>query len=114
FLLREGGWGVRFFEGIHMSTPTFSPGLEGVIAGETAICTVEGGLNYRGYHVGELAEHWSFDEVRYLLLHSELPTPAQLKEFHTRVAAARRLPPLLKDLFEALPKWTTPLDALRT
>ncbi len=97
-----------------MTTPAYSPGLEGVIAGETAICTVEGGLSYRGYHVGELAEHCSFDEVAYLLLHGELPTAAQFHDFQQRVAAARRLPPLLKDIFAALPKWTTPLDALRT
>ena len=37
-----------------MTTPAYSPGLEGVIAGETAICTVEGGLSYRGYFVGDL------------------------------------------------------------
>jgi citrate synthase len=97
-----------------MTAPAFSPGLEGVIAGETAICTVEGGLSYRGYAVGDLAEHCSFDEVAYLLLHGELPTAAKSHEFHTRVAAARRLPPPLKDLLAALPKWTTPLDALRT
>ncbi len=99
-----------------MSTPTttYSPGLEGVIAGETAICTVEGGLSYRGYFVGDLAEKCSFDEVAHLLLHGELPTAKQLEAFQTRVAAARRLPPPLKDLLAALPKWTTPLDALRT
>lgn len=97
-----------------MTTPAYSPGLEGVIAGETAICTVEGGLSYRGYHVGELAEHCSFDEVAFLLLHGELPTAAQFHDFQQRVAAARRLPPLLKDIFAGLPKWTTPLDALRT
>jgi citrate synthase len=99
-----------------MSTPTpaYSPGLEGVIAGETAICTVEGGLSYRGYFVGDLAEKCSFDEVAHLLLHGELPTAKQLEAFNTRVAAARRLPPVLKDAFAALPKWTTPLDALRT
>jgi citrate synthase len=97
-----------------MTTPTYSPGLEGVIAGETAICTVEGGLSYRGYGVGDLAANCSFDEVAYLLLHGELPTGAQLQQFHTRVAAARRLPPPLKELLAALPKWTTPLDALRT
>jgi 2-methylcitrate synthase/citrate synthase II len=97
-----------------MTTPTYSPGLEGVIAGETAICTVEGGLSYRGYFVGDLATNCSFDEVAYLLLHGELPTAAQLGAFQSRVAAARRLPPPLKDLLEALPKWTTPLDALRT
>ncbi|HEY3789650.1 MAG TPA: citrate synthase/methylcitrate synthase, partial [Urbifossiella sp.] len=97
-----------------MSTPTYSPGLEGVVAGETAICTVEDGLSYRGYAVGDLAEHCSFDEVAFLLLHGELPTTAQLKAFLDRVAAARRLPPPFRDLLAALPKWTTPLDALRT
>ncbi|HXD87976.1 MAG TPA: citrate/2-methylcitrate synthase [Urbifossiella sp.] len=93
---------------------TYSPGLEGVIAGETAICTVEHGLSYRGYFVGDLAEHCSFDEVAYLLLHGELPTAAQLKTFQDRVAAARRLPPPFRELLATLPKWTTPLDALRT
>jgi citrate synthase len=97
-----------------MTTPAYSPGLEGVIAGETAICTVEGGLSYRGYFVGDLVEHASFDETAYLLLHGELPTAAQLAAFRERVAAARRLPPPLKDLLAALPKWTAPLDALRT
>jgi citrate synthase len=99
-----------------MSTPAtaYSPGLEGVIAGETAICTVEGGLSYRGYSVGDLAEHCTFDEVAHLLIHGELPTARQLEAFQSRVAAARRLPPPLKDLLAALPKWTTPLDALRT
>jgi 2-methylcitrate synthase/citrate synthase II len=99
-----------------LTTPslTYSPGLEGVVAGETGICTVEGGLSYRGYAVGDLAEHCTFDEVAHLLLYAELPTAAQLAAFQTRVAAARRLPPALKDLLAALPKWTTPLDALRT
>lgn len=95
-------------------SPGYSPGLEGVIAGETAICTVEGGLSYRGYSVADLAEKCTFDEVAYLLLHGELPRAAELASFQSRVAAARRLPPPLKDLLEALPKWTTPLDALRT
>lgn len=92
----------------------YSPGLEGVIAGETAIASVEGGLSYRGYAVGELAEHCTFDEVAYLLLHGDLPTAAQLAAFQSRVAAARRLPPPLRELLAALPKWTPPLDALRT
>ena len=97
-----------------MTSPSYSPGLEGVIAGETAICTVEGGLSYRGYFVGDLAERCAFDEVAYLLLYGELPRAAELSAFQARVAAARRLPPPLKELLAALPKWTTPLDALRT
>jgi 2-methylcitrate synthase/citrate synthase II len=96
------------------SDQAYSPGLEGVIAGETSICTVEGGLSYRGYFVGDLAAQCSFDEVAYLLLYGDLPDAAQLKGFQTRVAVARRLPPPLRTLLSELPKWTTPLDALRT
>jgi citrate synthase len=94
--------------------PQYSPGLEGIIAGETAISTVEEGLRYRGYPVPELAEHCSFDEVAYLLLCGELPGAAQLKQFQVRVNAARRLTQPIRDLLTGLPKWTPPLDALRT
>ncbi len=97
-----------------MTTPAYSPGLEGIIAGETAISSVEDGLRYRGYPVGELAEHCTFDEVAYLLLYGELPTAKQLADFLVRVAAARRLTQPLRELLIALPKWTPPLDALRT
>src|SRR5437870_8291618 len=83
----------------------YSPGLEGVIAGETAISTIEGGLRYRGYPVGELAEYCTFDEVAFLLLFGELPTTKELTQFQSRVATARRLPPPLRELFNSLPKW---------
>ncbi len=96
------------------TTELYSPGLEGIVAGETAISTVTDGLSYRGYSVGELAEKCSFDEVAYLLLHGELPTQRQLAEFQARVAAARRLPDPLHGLFKALPRWTSSMDALRT
>src|SRR5579883_670046 len=96
------------------ATPAYSPGLEGVIAGETAVSTVEDGLRYRGYPVGELVEHTSYEEVAYLLIYGELPTAGELKGFQERVAMARRLPPGLKELYAALPKWTAPLDVLRT
>ena len=76
-----------------MSAPEiYSPGLEGVIAGETAVSTIEGGLRYRGYPVTELAEKCCFDEVAYLLLHGDLPNASSSPTFRTRVAAARRLP----------------------
>jgi citrate synthase len=96
------------------ANPAYSPGLEGVIAGETAISTVEGGLSYRGYFVGDLAEKTTFDEVAYLLLFGELPTAAELKSFQDRVGMARRLPQAVKDLLASMPKWAVPLDVLRT
>jgi 2-methylcitrate synthase len=100
-----------------MSAPPaeiYSPGLEGVIAGETAISTVDGGLRYRGYPVIELAEKCQFDEVAYLLLHNELPSQQQLADFQKRVSAAQKLPGELSKLFPALPKDAPPMDVLRT
>jgi citrate synthase len=96
------------------TTEIYSPGLEGVIAGETAISTVAEGLSYRGYPVTELAEKTSFDEVAHLLLHGELPTARQLEEFRSRIAVARRLPDPLRDLLKALPRWTSSMDAIRS
>jgi 2-methylcitrate synthase/citrate synthase II len=96
------------------TTEIYSPGLEGVIAGETAISTIAEGLSYRGYPVTELAEKATFDEVAYLLLHGELPTARQLEEFRQRVAVARRLPEPLRDLLKALPRWTSSMDAIRS
>src|SRR5947209_11086688 len=92
----------------------YSPGLEGVIAGETAISTVTEGLRYRGYPVTELAERATFDEVAYLLLYGDLPTDRQLGEFQGRLAASRRLPEPLRDLLRALPRDVIPMDALRS
>jgi citrate synthase len=92
----------------------YSPGLEGVLAGETAISTVEGGLRYRGYPVTELAEKANFEDVAYLLLHGELPTSEQRDAFQKRVAAARQIPEPLQRLFHDLPRATPPMDTLRT
>jgi citrate synthase len=96
------------------ATEVYSPGLEGVIAGETAVSTVTGGLRYRGYPVGELAEKASFEEVAYLLLHGDLPTSRQLTDFLGRLRAARALPDPLRQLLRALPKDVVPMDAVRS
>jgi citrate synthase len=92
----------------------YSPGLEGVIAGETGISTIAEGLSYRGYPVTELAERASFEEVAYLLLHGDLPSAAQLAEFNKRLTASRRLPDPLMDLLRVLPRSASPMDIART
>src|SRR5262245_37186076 len=92
----------------------YSPGLEGVVAGETAISTVTGGLRYRGYPVSELVQHVTFEEVAYLLLYGELPNRAQLEPFRARIAAAMTLPPLVRDTLRSVPPGTVPMDALRS
>lgn len=106
--------GVSFMAAAPANPAGYSPGLEGVIAGETAISTVEGGLSYRGYPVGELAEKKSFDDVAYLLLHGELPTADESKAFHVRIASTRALPAAIESIIAAMPKDAVPLDVLRT
>lgn len=96
------------------SPASYSPGLEGIVAGETAISTVEGGLSYRGYPVGELASKRTFDDVAYLLLYGELPTDEQAKAFQARVAEARNLPPAVAATIASMPADAVPLDVLRT
>jgi 2-methylcitrate synthase len=98
------------------SKPTYSPGLEGVIAGETSICWVDpdAGLLYRGYDIHELALHASFEEVAWLLLHGELPTPAPLGVFSRQLAEERCLPNQVLSMLCLLPRDTHPMDVLRT
>ena len=96
--------------------PSYSPGLEGVIAGETAICWVDpnAGLLYRGYDVHDLAKHTTFEEVAWLLLHGERPAKDQLDEFARALAAERTLPAPVTEMLRLLPADTHPMDALRT
>jgi 2-methylcitrate synthase/citrate synthase II len=96
--------------------PAYSPGLAGVIAGETEICWVDpnAGLMYRGYDIHEMAEQASFEEVAYLLLNSDLPTLRQLEEFKQQIAKERPLPKEVMEMLRLLPKNTHPMDMLRT
>jgi citrate synthase len=98
-----------------MSTAeVYSPGLEGVVAGETSISTVTGGLRYRGYPVTELAEKTTFEEVAFLLLQEKLPNGRELADFQARLREGRRLPGALTQLQKALPRHVSPMDALRS
>jgi len=103
----------------HASEDQYKPGLEGVIANETAIANVEGkqgdgGLEYRGYRIEDLAETVSFEEAAFLLLHGELPTATQLHEFDARLRAHRAIPDALTELYPKVPATVHPMDALRT
>lgn len=96
--------------------PNYSPGLDGVIAGETAICWVDpnAGLLYRGYDVHDLATHASFEEVVWLLLHGELPTMRELAELSRQLAAERALPAKVIEALHLMPRGMHPMDVLRT
>ena len=98
------------------SKPAFSPGLAGVIAGDTQICWVDpnAGLMYRGYDIHDMAEQASFEEVAYLLINGELPTLEQLGKFNRQIAAERELPAPVVKMLRLLPRGIHPMDVVRT
>jgi citrate synthase len=96
---------------------TWKAGLEDVIAARSAITAIDGAagrLYHRGYEIGELAEHASFEETIHLLWFGELPSAAERAAFAERLRAAREVPPAVLALLRTLPADTHPLDALRT
>ena len=98
----------------------FSRGLEGVVAGQSAVCSVEQGkLIYRGYEIHDLAANATFEEVAFLLLEGHKPSADELKRFKGEIVAERQIPAniaqFLKDVAPAIKAGTcVPMDALRT
>ena len=93
------------------------PGLEGVLAGESAICDVEeatGGLFYRGYRIEDLAERASFEEVAYLLQLGKLPNRKELSDFSTELVQSRPLSEPARRFLKTVPPGSNPMDFLRT
>jgi len=94
-------------------------GLEDVVAGESAICYLDGArgvLAYHGYDIHDLAHAErgaSFEEVCFLLWHGRLPSRAELGDLQTQLASARVLPEPVIRAMRSLPK-VDGMDALRT
>ena len=97
-----------------MSEPVYSPGLEGIIAGETAISTITDGLRYRGYSTEQLAQHGTFEETAYVLLHGDLPTADELAAFHKRLAAAAVVPTEIMETLRHIPRTAPLMDVMRS
>jgi citrate synthase len=98
-----------------MSTTT-GAGLEGVIAGESEICYIDGYagiLSYRGYNIHTLADHASFEEVVFLLWNGRLPKKNELDALKSELAANRAIPKPVLDFLGSVPK-AVPMDVLRT
>lgn len=92
-------------------------GLEDVVAGDSAICFIDGKkgrLIYRGYDIGELVFHSSYEEVAYLLWYGSLPNQKELSEWNAKLAAERELPPQVKQVIQQFPKDSSTMAALRT
>ncbi|MDP1712292.1 MAG: 2-methylcitrate synthase [Candidatus Nanopelagicaceae bacterium] len=94
-----------------------SVALSGVVAGNTALCSVGkngNDLHYRGYDIRDLARECEFEEVAHLLVHGVLPTRVQLVEYKLKLASVRGLPESVRTVLEAIPASAHPMDVLRT
>ena len=90
-------------------TRPYSPGLEGVIAGETTLSYIDGEagrLLYRGYPIGELVKGGTYAAITELLWTGEWNPAAKL--------ACQLVPDAVMTALRALPHDSRPMDALRT
>ncbi len=100
-----------------MEQVAYSQGLEGVIAGESKICKVngeQGKLYYYGYSINDLANKASFEEVTYLLLYGELPKKKQLTEFSALMRAGREIKPPIVQMIRDFPRDSHPMELLQS
>jgi 2-methylcitrate synthase len=97
--------------------PKKSVALSGVVAGNTALCTVGrtgNDLHYRGYDILEIAASCEFEEIAHLLIHGRLPTRAELAAYKGKLKALRGLPGVVRAVLGELPAAAHPMDVLRT
>jgi 2-methylcitrate synthase len=92
-------------------------GLSGIVAGNTALCTVGrsgNDLHYRGYDILDVADVCEFEEIAFLIVHGKLPTRAELANYKAKLISLRGLPAAVKASLEALPAASHPMDVMRT
>jgi hypothetical protein len=77
---RPDDFGLMTYDPAYMNTAACQSGIT-YLDGDAGI------LRYRGYPIEQLAEHCSFLEVAYLLLHGELPTADELEDWHQEIMA---------------------------
>jgi len=97
--------------------PKKSVALSGVVAGNTALCTVGrtgNDLHYRGYDILDIADKCEFEEIAHLLVHEKLPNRSELAAYKKKLAGYRELPPQVKTALEQVPKAAHPMDVMRT
>ena len=95
----------------------FAKGLEGIVAGETALSCVDGEkgkLVYRGYDIRDLAENCCFEEVAYLMWRGKLPNAEQLKETKYEMAVHRPTKSEIQFLLSHYAPSAPPMSVLRT
>ncbi len=75
---------AKLLPGVWFYDPAFST----TAAATSSVSELDGEagiLRYRGYPIEQLAEHSTYLEVAYLLIHGELPTPEQFETWHHEI-----------------------------
>lgn len=93
------------------------PGLEGIAAAKSSICFIDGlkgVLEYRGYHIEELADSSSYLEVSYLLIFGTLPSTEELEKFSSDIYSHTRLKFKVLKSAELFPENGHPMDYLQS
>ncbi|HEV8330540.1 MAG TPA: 2-methylcitrate synthase [Steroidobacteraceae bacterium] len=103
------------------TTPGFKPkksvALSGVVAGNTALCTVGrsgNDLHYRGYDILDIAASCEFEEIAHLLIHGKLPNHSELAAYKAKLVRLRTLPAAVRGVLEELPAASHPMDVMRS
>ena len=97
--------------------PRIDKGLDDIYVKESSICLVdgiEGRLLYRGWDIRDLAQHSSFEETVYILIHGRLPTKDELAEARRAFGESRAIGPEIVKLLRCMPEDAPPIDVLRT
>jgi citrate synthase len=97
--------------------PIKARGLEGVIALESELSSIDGEkgeLIYRGYDIHDLAEQACFEEVVCLLANGALPTADELEEMRRELRSERALPAPVLDFLRNVPDDAHPMAVLQT
>jgi len=94
---------------------TFDPGYVNTGSCASTITFIDGEkgiLRYRGYPIEELARSATFVQVCYLLLHGQLPTPAELAAFDEKLTRHSLIHEDMKKFFEGFPPAAHPMVIL--
>ena len=94
---------------------TFDPGYANTGSCASAITFIDGEkgiLRYRGYPIEELARKATFVEVCYLLIHGNLPSPAELIAFDEKLTRHSLIHEDMKKFFEGFPPSAHPMAIL--
>ncbi len=96
---------------------TMDPGLANTGICRSSVTFVDGEkgiLQYRGYPIETLAEHSTFVETAYLLLHGDLPTRDELSLFSRRLNESSLIHEDMRHFFRAFPNHAHPMGILST